>query len=420
VSTAGYTKTIYIDNTQPVVSFAGPADAPSTAGTQYVTAAASGGPSGIAGISCSIDGAPAQWLAGSSARLPVAGIGDHTVRCAAASNAVDSAGDRGWSNPATWTLSIRQPTVSGIGFSKLVDALRCRRTHERVTIPAHWVTIHRRNGTIRVKERAHTQTVSVTRCHPRIVHRRIVVWATVMRDGKAHRVKRHKSIRVVELPHVVSDTSRRVAHGRATAVSGWLGMPNGTALSGQRVVVMTAPDNGRGLFTPAVVTTTAADGSWSVQLPAGPSRLVEAQFAGADTLEPTTSAQVRVLVPAKVKLISVSPRRVAWGGTVRIAGRLIGGYLPAGGALVRLRIGYGASYTTYGVQEHVSGNGRFSTTYTFGIGDPGIYHSYWFQIASLPMGNYPWQPAASRRASVLVGGHPPPPSPPRRRHIPLT
>jgi hypothetical protein len=250
------------------------------------------------------------------------------------------------------------------------------------------------------------------------VHRRIVVWATVVRDGKAHRVKRHKSIRVVELPHVVSDTSRRVAHGRPTAVSGWLGMPNGTALSGQRVVVMTAPDNGLGLFTPAVVTSTAADGSWSVQLPAGPSRLVEAQFPGADTLEPTTSAQVRVLVPAKVKLISVRPRRVAWGGTVRIVGRLIGGYLPAGGALVRLRIGYGASYTTYGVQEHVSGNGRFSTTYTFGIGDPGIYHSYWFQIASLPMGNYPWQPAASRRASVLVGGHPPPPSPPRRRHIP--
>ena len=76
--------------------------------------------------------------------------------------------------------------------------------------------------------------------------------------------------------------------------------------------------------------TTAANGTWSARLPAGPSRLVEASYAGAPTLEPTVSAQVHVVVPAKVRLISVSPRRVAWGGTVRIVGQLIGG-LPAAG-----------------------------------------------------------------------------------------
>ena len=409
VSTSGYTKTVYIDNTQPSVSFAGPTDAPSTAGTQYVTAVASGGPSGIAGLSCSVDGAPPEWFADSSARIPISGIGDHTLRCSAAGNAVDEAGNRAWSNPATWSLSIRQPTVSAIGFSKLVDALRCRHATERVTIPAHWVTVHRRRrGTIRIKERAHTQTVKVTRCHPRIVHRRIAVWVTVKDGTKRQRVKRQKTIRVVELPHVVNHDSRTVGHGRSTVVSGWLGMANGTALSGQRVVVRTAPDNGLGHFNEAVVTTTASNGSWSAQLPAGPSRLVEAVFGGGSTLEPTTSAQVHVLVPGIVKLISVSPRRVAWGDTVHIVGRLLGGYLPAGGALVRLRIGFGSSYTTYGVQEHVTGHGRFSTTYTFGLGDASIYRSYWFQIASLPMGNYPWEPSASRRVSVVVGGHPPP------------
>jgi hypothetical protein len=413
----GYSRTIYIDNSQPAVSFSGPSDAPSTAGTQYVTAAGRGGPSGIAGLSCSVDGAPARWLTGSSARIPVAGIGDHTVRCAAANNAADGAGNHGWSDPATRTLSIRQPTVSGIGFSRLVDGLRCQRVQERVTIPAHWVTIRRHHRSLRIKERAHSQIVIATRCHPRIVRRRIVVWATVIRDGRSRRVKRHKSIRVVELPHVVSHSSRLVGHGRPTAVSGWLGMANGTALAGQPVVVLSTPDNGLGRFTRAALATTAANGSWSAQLPAGPSRLVEAEFPGTGTLEPATSAQVRVLVPARVKLISVSPRQVAWGGAVRIVGRLIGGYLPAGGALVRLRIGYGSAYTTYGVQEHVGGNGRFSTIYTFGVGDPSIYRSYWFQIASLPMGNYPWQPAASGRASVLVGGHPqPPPSRPRRGH----
>ena len=64
---------------------------------------------------------------------------------------------------------------------------------------------------------------------------------------------------------------------------------------------------------------------------------------------------------------------MAWGGTVRITGQLVGGYLPAGGALVRLRIGQGSSYQTYGVQEHVTGNGRFSTTYTFGAGQASSF-----------------------------------------------
>jgi hypothetical protein len=152
--------------------------------------------------------------------------------------------------------------------------------------------------------------------------------------------------------------------------------------------------------------TTAADGTWTATLPPGPSRLVEAVYDGTSTTESSQSAQVHLIVPAKVKLIRVSPRRVAWGGTVRIVGRLVGGYLPPGGALLRLRIGIGSAYTTYGVKEHVTGHGRFTTTYTFGLGDPGVFRSYWFQIASLPMGDYPWAPSASGRRSVLVGGHP--------------
>jgi hypothetical protein len=165
------------------------------------------------------------------------------------------------------------------------------------------------------------------------------------------------------------------------------------------------------------VVTTAADGGWGARLPAGPSRLVEAVYDGGPTTEPSLSSQVRLIVPAKVKLIRVYPRRVAWGGTVRIVGRLVGGYLPPGGALVRLRIGLGSSYTTYGVKEHVTGNGRFSTTYTFGLGDPGVCRSYWFQVASLPMGNYPWAPQHSAKRFVIVGAHPSTTvSPTRHRH----
>jgi hypothetical protein len=105
-------------------------------------------------------------------------------------------------------------------------------------------------------------------------------------------------------------------------------------------------------------------------------------------------------------LLNVWPRHVAWGGTVHLVGQLLGGYLPPRGALVRLRIGYGSTYSTYGVEEHVAGDGRFSTVASFGPGDPSILRTYWFQIASLPMGNYPYAPAASQRVPVLVGGNP--------------
>ena len=418
--TANPTKTVYVDNAIPTISLSGPTDAPSTAGTQYITAAGSAGPSGVSGIGCSVDDAPYQWYRQASVPVPVTGVGVHRVTCYSANNATDVSGGVARSALQTWTLSIREPTVSAVGFGKLVDSLLCKRVTKRIRIPAHWVTVRRHHKRIRVRRRARTKLERVTRCHARIVRRRITVWKTVTRHGKKVRVKRHKTIKVVELPHVVMHTSKQVGHGKRTVVSGWLGMPDGTALGGQVVNVLTAPDDGLGHFTVAAVASTAANGTWSARLPAGPSRLVEASYAGAPTFEPSISAQVHVIVPAKVKLLSVSPRRVAWGGTVRITGQLVGGYLPPGGALVRLRIGQGRSYQTYGVQEHVTGNGRFTTTYTFGAGYAGIYKSYWFQIATLPMGgDYPYAPAASGRRSVLVGGHPQQQHPHKHRKRPM-
>jgi hypothetical protein len=175
--------TVYVDN-QPVgLSLSGPTDAPSTAGTQYVTATATAGASGV-GIGCSVDGSPPKWYPQASVQIPVAGVGVHKLTCYSANNARNSSGNVATSAPQTWTLSIRQPTVSGIGFSKLVDALQCRRVRERIKVPAHWVTVRRHHRLVRVKRGARSKLVSVTRCHPRIVRRRIVVWATVSRHGK--------------------------------------------------------------------------------------------------------------------------------------------------------------------------------------------------------------------------------------------
>jgi hypothetical protein len=412
---ASISKTVYIDDSIPTISLSGPVDAPSTAGTQYVSATAGGSPSGIADIVCSIDGGPAQTYSGASAQVPVSGIGPHSVSCYAQDNAVDPSGAHGTSTTATWSLKIGQPTVVGIAFDKLVG-LRCHRAHVRVKIPGHWITVRRHGKRVKVKTRARTKVERVMRCHPRTVRRRTVVFVRLRRHGHVVKVKRIKIVRVVVPPRVIARTSRAVAFGRGTTVNGYLGTASGIAIAGHAVSVLTAPDNGSNQFTQAAVVTTAANGTWTAKLPTGPSRIVEAVYDGDPTTESASSGQVRVIVPAKVKLISVSPRRVAWGGTVRITGQLLGGYLPPGGALVRLRIGQGRSYQTYGVQEHVTGNGRFTTIYSFGAGYAGIYKSYWFQIATLPIGDYAYAPAASGRRSVLVGGHPRPPAAGRRHH----
>lgn len=406
------TQTLAVDN-QPVgLSLSGPSDAPSSAGTQYVSATATAGPSQVAGIACSQDGSPYQWHPGPSAQVPVTGLGEHQLACYAQNNAVDPYGNPARSSAQSWSLKIGEPTVMGIAFTRVVDALRCRRIPERVRLPARWITVHRHHKLIHLRRRAHSKTVKVTRCHPRTALKQVTVWKTVTRHGKSVHVKRTRLVRVVLLPHAVNYTTRRVPHGHATTVDGWLGTSSGTALPGQTIAVLTAPDNGQGRFTVAATVTTAANGGWQAKLAPGPSRLIEAFYGGAPTLEGAVSSQVRLIVPARVKLINVSPRRVAWSTTVRIVGQLEGGYLPAGGALVRMRIGQGAGYSTYGVQEHVTGNGRFATTYTFGAGDPNLRRRFWFQLASLPIGNYPYAPAASNRINVTVGGHPPP----RRSH----
>jgi hypothetical protein len=409
---AQYSKTIYVDNSTPTLSLSGPTDAATTAGTQYVTASAGGSPSGVDGIACSVDGAAAKWYAGGSAQVPVSGLGEHQVSCNAYNNAVDENGNRAVSQTQNWSLKIGQPTELGVGFLKYVG-LKCHVVKKRVTVPGHWVIRHRHGKKMRVKTRPHHKVRKVTKCHAKTKRVRVVVRVPLHRHGKV--VKRHGKVvyrkkvehkRVVVQPHWKNKTKLHVRHGHSTTVNGWLGITDGTALGGQTVQILTAPNNGFGQWAVAATATTATNGAWTTTLPAGPSRIVEASYAGGPVTEGTASGQITEIVPAKIKLVGVRPSRVAWGHSVRIKGKLLGGYLPAGGVNVRLRIGIANRKTTYGVREHVAGSGRFTSSYTFGAGSARIHWRYWFQIATLPAGDYPYAVAQSRRWYVKVGGHP--------------
>ena len=270
-----------------------------------MTATAAAGPSGVYGIWCSVDGGTAAFFKGASAQVPVSGVGEHQVRCFSENNAVAANGTHGSSATASFAIKIGIPTVTAVAFSSIVDKLRCHRVMERVRVPARWVRVHGH----RVHRRAHSKTETVTKCHPRTVLERRTVTVKVRRHGRVAKVKRVKTVRVVLLPHVVNHLSRRVGHGKATTVSGWLGTSSGTALGGQTVVVLTAVDDGQDVFAPAAAATTAADGSWTATLPAGPSRLVEAEYGGGADLQASLSNVVDEIVPAKVRLLKVSPRQ---------------------------------------------------------------------------------------------------------------
>ncbi|MBV9817309.1 MAG: hypothetical protein JOZ07_03025 [Solirubrobacterales bacterium] len=399
---AAPSKTIGIDNAPVSVALSGPSEVTATAAnaSATVTATASTGPSG-ADIVCSVDGGQTVEYSGASAQVPVSGLGSHQVSCYAQNHAVDASGDPARSGTQTYGVQIRQPTAEAVTFAHIADALRCHRLTVLVTVRGRTRVVRRHGRKILVRGRTRIVKRHVRRCHARTVRR--VVQIVVRRHGKV--VRRRRVIRVVVLPHPVYKTTRRIGHGKTTTVSGFLGLTDGTPLVDRPVQVLAAVDNGLGQFTlPVATTTTSQYGTWTVRVPAGPSRLIEAVYGGSATAAPAVSAPVTLTVPAKVKLLSATPDRVPWGGTVHLVGQLAGGYLPAGGALVRLRIGQGRAVTTYGVREHVGGDGRFTTTYRFGAGDPGVHETYWFEVASLPMGDYPWTPARSRRIDVTVGG----------------
>lgn len=404
---ASLTKTVYIDNSTPTVSLSGPVDAPSTAGTQYVTATAGGSPSGIAQIVCSVDGGPGQAFAGASAQVPVGGIGQHSVACFAENNAVDPSGAHGTSTTGTWSLKIGQPTELGIAFDKLVG-LRCHRARVRVTIRGHWITVRRHGKRVRLKARTRTKVERVERCHPRTVRRRTVVIVRVRRHGHVVKVKRVRYFRVVVPPRVVAKTARRVRFGRTTTVNGWLGTSTGTALGGQVVDVLAAPANGSNAFAQVATVTTAADGTWTASLPAGPSRIVEAVYDGAPTTEASSSGQVRVVVPAVVR-IAIHPRIVPWGSEIRVTGQVLGGYVPTNSSLLRLNVGIGRIGRIEGLPD-IRPDGRFLIVWKF-VAGRGVIHP-WFSVGTLAEAAFPYAPGTSKHMVVTLGK----PTPVRRRH----
>ena len=386
-SSANMTRVVRIDESPPSVAFE--PDSPSN--PEQVTVDTSDGQSGVSSGSVAIRKAGGAWSSLPTqfdGRHLLARFNDAGLRGAyeLQATACDAVGNC-TSTDQSLTMPVRLGSVSSVSFARVVNPLHAHVVRRHVRVGWHWATVRRNGKKVRVKRGGHIRTITIVHWKPKCARKRVKV------------APRHWRMKTVcKRPRLVLRSTQRVRHGRSVVVHGLLRTAQGLSIGGAPVRVLGAPNDGSHAYLQLATTTTDANGLWSAKVPAGPSRLIAGVFDGSATLQPSIG-KARTIVPAAVKLLRVTPRRVRWGGTVKIVGQLRGGYLPSAGALVRLRIGYGKAFVTYGVKEHVRGNGRFTTTYRFGAGVSSIHRRYRFQIASLPTGDYPYAPPAAARSA---------------------
>jgi len=362
---------VHIDNEPVVLSLSAPAQAQ---GPVDVQASAQAGPSGVAAIHCTVDGQQ-RIYPGASAQIPVSGPGEHQISCYAANNALDVAGQPAVSATQTATVDIQQPVALSLSFHRLAG-LRCRRVRVRC----------REHGRV-VRSRARV-------CRERFRRRRVLV--VVRRHGHKRRVV---VVRRVPIPPRLETLRRlRARHGQAVTVYG-LASAAGAPLAGQPVQILAAPAIPGARYQLVGTATTGPDGQFAFRLPPGPSRLIEASYAATATTAAAASAPIRLLVPARVR-IRVGPRRARWGGVIRISGRLLGGYVPAGSKLIRLNVGIGHVGRIVGLPD-ITRAGRFHIRFRLFPGRGRL--RLWFSVSTLPEASYPWAPATSRRVTVTIG-----------------
>jgi hypothetical protein len=291
----------------------------------------------------------------------------------------------------TLMLPLRTPSSSIVSFQTVVDPLHTKRVRERIRV-ARYVVVRRHGRKVRVKRGIRYRTITVIKQVESCTHTRV-------RMGKQKWVEKT----VCHPPRMVLLSTDRVPHGTSATVHGELTTAAGVPIADQPVEVLTAPDDNQQQFSTLAAVNTDANGHWTAVIPAGPSRLVEASFAGNRTIEPSTSSAVRLLVPASV-ILHISPRHLPWGGTVTISGQVVGGYIPSNpnevSNLLRLRIGHGKQYGTVGIPL-IDRKGDFRTTYTFDPGQ-GVAH-FWFTVSTLIEVDYPFISASSKRITVRVG-----------------
>ena len=190
-------------------------------------------------------------------------------------------------------------------------------------------------------------------------------------------------------------SSRTVRYGSSNRVGGRVLYANGTPAAGATVKILAGEPASQVLGTVAA----NARGRFTYRIAPGPSRTVIAAVPGPEGgTTHACSGALRLNVKAGVTL-SARPRALRNGQTVRFAGRLKGGPLPADGKLIDLQAKAARGWVTF-KSIRANKRGRFGAPYRFGrTFRPTTYR---FRARSRRETAYPYALGYSKTAKVRV------------------
>ncbi|MFN8215440.1 MAG: carboxypeptidase-like regulatory domain-containing protein [Solirubrobacterales bacterium] len=205
---------------------------------------------------------------------------------------------------------------------------------------------------------------------------------------------------------VLVDFSRRpaartVAYGRGVPVAGRLTDAAGAPLAGEPVTIVETFAAGAEPARRTSTATTGADGVFLAHLDPGPSRRVEAVFAGSPTLTAAAGPGLRLGARAAVRLRASGASAVIGGRPIVFSGHIgrRGAALPVGGLPVALEFRVAALPWTEFRTVQTDGHGGFRFPYAFSDDDSrGVRFQFRAHLAAQP--GWPYAAAYSRPVTV--------------------
>ncbi len=225
---------------------------------------------------------------------------------------------------------------------------------------------------------------------------RRLVWQRCDRVGESRRCRRQVNESFEGRPAM-----RTVPYGRGVRFGGRLRAVAGAPLAGRPIQVVETFDAGAGLKPRTSTVTTADDGTFVAQLAPGPSRRIEAAFAGDRTLTRATGEQVRLGVLAGVRLRASATTAKIGGAPIVFSGLLAGLATsnPPDGRPVELQFRLpGTEWTEFRTVQ-TDALGHFRYPYRFSDDDSrGV--RFQFRALAPAQDGWPYEPAASRPVFV--------------------
>ncbi|MGO9791165.1 MAG: hypothetical protein ACLP8S_17200 [Solirubrobacteraceae bacterium] len=188
---------------------------------------------------------------------------------------------------------------------------------------------------------------------------------------------------VIEVPHA---RMTRLRYGQRASVQGLLETVDGTPIPDQKITIAQQATGWRKQAVGSLLIN--SHGRFTYTLRAGASRTVTFSYPGTDILR-STSATTGVRVVGK-GTINVGEQAVA-GRTLRISGRLDGGYIPFDGVLVQLwyRVkGIPASFGPFDNAIHTNRAGAWTVTFPVSTGARG--YTYLFKAVIAQQTDWPF------------------------------